>query len=280
MGKILVIKNKLEMRNIIIVLLVIGFNVSDVVAQALDDIVERRLISERRTLAYQPLREADIFWERRIWRVIDVREKMNQPFSYPEEPLFKIFESAALTGDIALYSTEDDRFSTELSLEEIQATLYKRDTVEIMDPETLQPTLKIVDDMINVEDIKRFRVKETWFFDENTGQMRVRILGIAPLIEVFDDNDNFKFEKALFWIHYPSCRDLLAQHKVFNPLNDSSLMTWEDLFEMRFFSSYIYKASNVRGDRIQDYKEGLDQLLEADKIKEELFNFEHDLWTY
>lgn len=268
------------MKYLTTILLLILLSQVSLRAQALDDIVERRLVSERRTLEYSPLREADIFWERRIWRVIDVREKMNQPFVYPEMPLYKIFETAALKGDIALYSAENDRFTSEMSIADIQATLFRNDTVEVVDPVTQESTLKIVIDELNFADVKRFRIKESWFFDENTGQMRVRILGIAPMIEVYDDNDNFKFEKALFWIHYPSCRGLLAQHPVFNPLNDSSLMTWEDIFEMRFFSSYIYKASNVRGDRIKDYKSGLDQLLEADKIKEELFNFEHDLWSY
>jgi gliding motility associated protien GldN len=253
---------------------------TSVIAQPLDDIVERRLISERRTLAYQPLREADIFWERRIWRVIDVREKMNQPFAYPEMPLFDIFKTAALAGDLPLYSPENDRFTMALSPEDIQATLFHQDTIEVVDPETLEPELKVINDEINVANIKRFRVRESWFFDEKIGQMRVRILGIAPLIEEYDDDDNFKFERALFWVHYPSCRDLLANFQVFNTLNDSSLMTWEDIFEMRYFSSYIYKASNVRGDRIKDYKSGMDQLLEADKIKEELFDFEHDLWSY
>ena len=68
--------------------------------------------------------------------------------------------------------------------------------------------------------------------------------------------------------------------KVFNPGNDGDLGTWEDLFERRFFSSYIYKESNVYNRRIQDYLQGVDILLEADKIKQEIFNYEHDLWSY
>ena len=56
----------------------------------IDDIVEKRMIDERRVLPYQPLREADIFWEKRIWRIIDIREKMNLPFAYPEERFFTI----------------------------------------------------------------------------------------------------------------------------------------------------------------------------------------------
>lgn len=249
-------------------------------AQPLDDIVERKLIKERNVLAYQPLREADIFWEKKIWRIIDVREKMNLAFSYPEEPLFQILENAAMDGQIALYSAEDDKFSYRMNEQEMHSVFYSRDTVEIINPETMIPELRVIEDQVNFENVKRFRIKEVWFFDENTGTMNVRILGIAPLIEEFDDNDNFKFETPMFWVHYPSCRELFAQHRVFNSINDAAMMTWEDLFETRMFASYIYKASNIRNDRIKDYASGVDRLLEADKIKQELFNFEHDLWSY
>ena len=249
-------------------------------AQPLDDIVERKLIKERNVLAYKPLREADIMWEKRVWRVIDVREKMNLPFMYPQAPFFKILEQAALNGKIALYSTEDDKFSTILDTAEIRSVFYSSDTVEVTDPVTFQTELRVIEDIINYENVRRFRIKEVWFFDENTGTMNVRILGIAPLIEEYDDNDNFKFERPLFWVYYPECRPLFAQQQVFNSFNDRALTTWDDLFEMRLFSSYIYKASNVRDDRIKDYASGVDMLLEADKIKSEIVNFEHDLWSY
>ena len=105
-------------------------------------------------------------------------------------------------------------------------------------------------------------------------------MGIAPLKEVYDDNDNFLYEQPLFWAYYPYMRDLLARKETFNPFNDAIRMSWEDIFEMRYFSSYISKESNVYDRRIKDYKSGLDILVEADNIKEEILNFEHDLWTY
>jgi gliding motility associated protien GldN len=267
------------MKQLFFLLILITFQ-PDLYAQPLDDIVPRQLIKDRKTLAYQPLREADIMWEKRIWRVIDVREKMNLPFMYPEAPFFKILENAAMEGQINLYSTEDDRFLRVMDEKEMRSTFYKTDTVEVTDPVDFSTKIKIVESELNFENVKRFRIKEVWYFDENTGTMKVRILGIAPLIEAYDDNDNFKFERPLFWVYYPECRELLAKQQVFNSFNDRALTTWDDLFEMRLFSSYIYKTSNVRNDRIRDYASGVDMLLEADKIKNELFNFEHDLWTY
>ena len=246
----------------------------------LDDIVDKRLTTDKRLLPYDHVREADIFWEKRIWRVIDIREKMNLPFAYPERPFFSILMDAATGGEITVYSTEDDKFSSKLTPDEVASMGATIDTVITFDPETYEEQLQVVRNDINPEDVKRFRLKEVWFFDEETSTLQVRILGIAPLIDKTDENGNFLYEKPMFWVYYPEAREILSREKVFNVGNDASPITWEDLMEMRFFSSYIYKESNVRDRRIQDYLTGVDLLLEADKIKQEIFNFEHDLWSY
>lgn len=246
----------------------------------LDDIVEKRLTVEKRVLPYDHVREADIFWEKRIWRIIDVREKMNLSFAYPERPLFTIFQEAAESGEITVYSTEDDKFSIPLTPDEVASMGASVDTIATVDPETYEETFQIVRNEVNPSDVKRFRLKEVWFFDEESSTLQVRILGIAPLIEEFDDNGNFKYERPMFWVYYPGAREVLGRERVFNMGNDSSPMTWEDIFEMRFFSSYIYKESNVFDRRLEDYLSGVDLLMEAENIKQEIFNFEHDLWTY
>ena len=246
----------------------------------LDGIVEKRLIEERQVLEYEPMREADIFWEKRIWRVIDVREKMNLPFAYPELPFFTIVMDAAINGEITVYSTEDDKFTYKLEPDEVASMGASVDTVITFDPETYEEQIQVVRNDLNPEDVKRYRLKEIWFFDEESSTMQVRILGIAPLIDVKDDNGNFRYEKPMFWLYYPHIRELLARNQVFNVGNDNGVMTWEDLFEMRYFSSTIYKESNVYDRRLQDYLSGIDLLLEADQIKNELFNFEQDLWSY
>jgi len=246
----------------------------------LDDIVEKRIITDRKVLPYQPLREADIFWEKRIWRVIDIREKMNLPFAYPEKPFFTILMDAAVNGDITVYSTEDDNFSARLEPDEVASMGANIDTVTTFDPETYEEQIQVVRNELNPEDVKRFRLKEIWFFDEETSMMQVRILGIAPLLDRKDDQGNFLFEQPMFWAYYPECREIFARHQVFMEGNDASPITWEDLMEMRFFSSYIFKESNVYDRKLDGYLTGVDLLLEADKIKQEIFNFEHDLWSY
>jgi len=243
----------------------------------MDGLVER---SSRRILPYDHVREADILWEKRVWRVIDIREKMNLPFAYPERPFFSILMDAAVDGSLTTYSTEDDKFTSPLTPDEVASMGATVDTVITFDPETYEEQIQVVRNDLNPEDVKRFRLKEIWFFDEETSTMQVRILGIAPLIDVKDENGNFRYEKPMFWVYYPEARKTLADEFVFNPGNDASPNTWEDLMEMRFFASYIYKESNVLNRRLQDYLSGVDLLREADKIKQSIFNFEHDLWSY
>jgi len=246
----------------------------------LDDIVDKRIINERRVLPYDPIREADIFWEKRIWRIIDVREKMNLPFAYPAEPFFSILMNAAMEGEITAYGTEDDKFSYPLEPEEVASMGATVDTIITFDPETYEEQIQVVRNDLNPEDIKQFRMKEIWFFDEESSRLDVRILGIAPLRDEYDEQGNYKYTIPLFWVYYPDCREILARYQVFNDGNDASPLSWEDLMEMRYFSSYISQESNVYGRKVQDYLTGVDMLLEAEKIRLEIFNFEHDMWEY
>lgn len=246
----------------------------------LDGIVERKLIMEKQVLPWETVRESDIMWSKRIWRVIDVREKINLPFIYPEMPFFKILMKGVQDSVIKAYKAENDKFYYRLSPQEASTIGVRVDTITKIDPNTYETKIEVVRSEIDVNDIKRFRVKEEWYFDKQYSRLYVRILGIAPLKDVKDDMDNFLYEQPLFWIRYPDCREYLARHRVFMDGNDSNPMSWEDLFEMRRFSSYIFKESNVYNRRLQTYLQGIDILLEGEKIKQEIFNFEHDLWQY
>ena len=247
----------------------------------LDDIVEKRLTYEKRILPYENLREADILWEKRIWRVIDIREKMNLPFAFPDRPFFGILMEAAENAEITVYSAEDDKFTSPLDPEEIKTMGAKADTIPFFDPITYEERDTIVYNVLNFADVKRFRMKEIWFFDEESSTLNVRILGIAPLLDEYDEDGNFLFERPLFWVYYPEARQILAREPVFNMFgNDTEKMTWEDVMESRMFSSYVYKESNVHDRRLQGFLSGVDLLLEADRIKSKIFNFEHDMWSF
>lgn len=243
-----------------------------------DGVALPMLLKQRTPLPYAPVRESDIFWSKRVWRLVDTREKMNLYWVYPPEPLAKILIESAINGDLQVY--QDDRFTQKLSTKELQAQMNTIDTIASVSIWTQLDTTIVVENAINYESVKRYRIKEDWFFDSHTSTLGVRILGIAPLIEVYDDLGNFRFEKPLFWIYYPAARKSLATHKVYREGNDAAMHSWEDMLEMRYFSSYIIKASNVHDQRIQDYLTGVDALLEGEKIKNEIFNFEGSLWAY
>lgn len=245
----------------------------------LDDIVERVLVFEKQTLDYEKLREADVFWQRRIWRLIDVREKMNLPFSYPERPFVDVLLEA--TENLELTAYADEKFEIPMSKEDIDSKVNKKETVSTIDPESGEEIIKEVVQELNPEDIKQFRVKEVWFFEEESSTFQKRILGIAPIRDAFNDSGDYMGQEVLFWVYYPEARKVLAREKAYNMFNnDSTPMTWEDIFEMRFFASYIYKESNVYDRRLEEFLSGLDLLMESGKIKDKLFSYEHDLWAY
>lgn len=247
-----------------------------------DNFYDRYLYKEKKIIPYDFVHEKDVFWEKRIWRVIEVNEKMNHPFRYEKEgeSLIEILVAHARNQDIQLYGTMNDEFKDPMSADEQKNIGTTVDTIVTFDPDTFADIITPVVNKLNPKNIKKFRIKEVWFFDEETSAMGVRILGIAPIIQRFDDNGNFLNEGPMFWAYYPELREILARHEAFNEHNDAMRMSWEDIFENRHFASYIIKESNVYDRRIQDYKSGLDALLEGEKIKDGMFHFEHDQWEY
>jgi len=110
--------------------------------------------------------------------------------------------------------------------------------------------------------------------------MDVRILGLCPVKDDFDEDGIFRGYKPLFWIYFPEARPIFAKNEVFNRFNDAERRTYDDVFWKRMFGSYVYKEQNVYDRKIVDYAMGLDALLEAERVKNDLFKFEHDLWEY
>ena len=190
--------------------------------------------------------------------------------------------NAGRQGDITLYHHSfGGEFETPMTQEEAQVVGRSTDTIITFDPVTFEEIIKIVHNELNWEDINTYRVKEVYFFDEETSKLDVRILGIAPIIDRTDENGNYLNSGPLLWTYYPEVRETLARTEAFNVDNDAARMSWEDVFEARMFSGYITKESNVYDRRIKDYKtEPMAILLESDKIKEGIFHFDHDLWTY
>ena len=151
---------------------------------------------------------------------------------------------------------------------------------EKFDPDNQEYYLDTTYNVFQRHDVKKYRIKEEWFFDKQRSVMEVRIIGICPVIDRKNEDGVYTGETPLFWVYflklekfYPNLRYLIQKEWC-------SSLTYDDIFHKRFFSSRIVKESNKYDRKISEYKEGIDALLEAEKIKEEIFNLEHDLWEY
>ena len=245
----------------------------------------------KRVIPYPDLREADVMYKRRIWQEIDLRQKFNHPFYFPLDPiqdrqnLFDVIREALLVeGSLVAYSAgplgTDDEFTFPLSADSIRkilnpVTLVKQydDFGEVIG--TIQQSNELSSDKIT-----RYRIKEDWIWDRQRSERYVRILGIAPLMEDFDIDGNSVGFRPLFWLYYPECRYVFANSEVYNMFNDAQRRTYEDLFQKRYFSSYIIKEDNSFNRTISSYARGLEALAESERIQQELFNLEHDIWHY
>ena len=280
-------------------------------SNVLDGVYIQEHIPTKRVVQYTHLREADVMWSKRIWRVIDLREKMNHKLLYPLEKLtdrmclFDVIRYGALQeGAITVYSPEDDRFTFPVKpsngnindpefKQELNKMFSREVKVKQFDPETGEPLTdadgqEIVLDTIEFlenRDIVKYEIKEDWFFDKQRSQLDVRIIGISPIIYLTEENAETGVPeviglKNLFWLYFPECRYTFQNFYVYNPNNDAQKMSFDDLFWKREFSSSIKKESNTFDRKIAPNNTGLDALLESERIKNDMFNFEHDLWHF
>ncbi|MFY0252790.1 gliding motility protein GldN [Chitinophaga sp. 30R24] len=254
-----------------------------------DGVVERNLARDRTPIDYDYIREDDRFWEKRVWQVIDIREKMNLPFQYNVEDengtnqlFINILLDAIKNKEVEAFSPIDDRFTTVMPFAEIQNKLSGEErTVRSIDPVTGEEKMVTTRDDFDPRTIKQYKIKEVWVIDKEASALKVRILGIAPMVSRINEDGSIRASIPLFWVYYPDCRAILAKHDVYNQNNDASTISWEDLFEMRFFGSYIVKENNTYNREIKDYiKDGVMRLLEGQAIKDRIFNKEQDLWEY
>lgn len=268
------------------------FNGNKAEAQVvLDNIYTPEHIPVRKPVPYKFLRESDAMYKKRVWRVIDLREKINLNLYYPTTPIDQRYSLIDLllwginTEGLTAYNTDDDRFTQPIGRSQIEANFGAVEKNITTYDENGDEVITAVKGDIYSTEIKQYWLKEDWFFDRQHSTMDVRIIGISPVrFYVKDDEggEDAEIRKAyVFWIYFPEVRRILANHEVFNNNNDAERKTFDDIFMKRYFNSFIVKVSNVYDDRgISEYSMGIQSLLEADRFKNQITDYEQDLWEY
>jgi gliding motility associated protien GldN len=255
------------------------------------------LIQDRTPIPYQQLRQEDAAYDERIWSEIDTREKINLPFRYAADEdngnqrfisiLFKAIQDGPDNGGVTAFSNVDDRFTTPMTKAEV-AKAISGGTVSVPIYDSLGNVVGNKETIaeVNLDSFYKFRIKEEVIFDKQSSRLFWRILGIAPVKRVITASGVDLGYTELFWVYYPDMRPIFAKYYVYNGKNYGARATWEDLFESRMFHGRIIKSTldNPFDQYLKD-QTGLKgnsilQLLQGERIKDEIFDYEQNLWSY
>ncbi|PKA82467.1 protein involved in gliding motility GldN [Ulvibacter sp. MAR_2010_11] len=250
-------------------------------------------------LPYGYTDERDVLWSRTTWEIIDLDERVNFPLYYPidtnnigadRRSLYDVLVKAIKNGEIE-HVYADSYFTEKRTLKDIEASLVYSDTtdlgIEQLNAEGTVDEQYVRKFNLDAGDVEEWRIRGYWYMDKRQGELKYRLLGICPVAnearsKAFPD-DNIDSKVELFWVWFPAARDVLHEAKAFNRKNTSQPITFDHLLNSRRFHGVIYKEDNVQGDRnVSDYisDNALMQLLESDRILEQIRNIEIDMWNY
>ncbi|SDB52756.1 protein involved in gliding motility GldN [Flavobacteriaceae bacterium MAR_2010_188] len=250
-------------------------------------------------LEYGYVDDRDILYSKMTWEKIVLDERVNFPLYYPVDTnnigsnrrsLFDVLLKAISEGKIKRVY-DDSYFEVERTMKDLGSAMSKIDTLDIgyeqYNAEGFVDPQYIVKRNITSYDVSAYLIKGLWYFDKRLGELRYRLLGIAPAapdVNFIDSEDAAnKMPIALFWVFFPEARQVLHEAKVFNGGNSAAPLSFDHLLNSRRFNGYMYREENVYGDReVKDYiaDNALMQLLESDRIKDKIRNFEMDMWSY
>jgi len=256
-----------------------------------------QLISDNdKPLAYGYVHDRDVLMGKMVWEIIDLSEKINFPLYFPVDTanigsdrrsLYDVLTRAIKSGEISeVYS--DSYFNTKKTFKDIQASLSRIDTTDA-GREQINAGQKVSEEYVlrsdlTAQDVTQYKIKGFWYFDKRQSELKYRLLAICPVTpDVYTMNSEEKDYIELFWIFFPDAREVLHEAKAFNNKNSAMPVSFDQILNSRRFNSVIYKEENVYGDReIKEYMKdnAQSQLLEAERVKEKIRDFESDMWNY
>ncbi|RTZ01716.1 gliding motility protein GldN [Flavobacterium sp. RSP49] len=258
---------------------------------------DAQLISDNdRPLSYGYVHDRDVLMGKTTWEIIDLNEKINFSLYFPVDTanigsdrrsLYDVLTKAIKSGELTEVYT-DSYFNTKKSFKDIQASLTRIDTTDA-GREQINAGNQISEEYIlrqdlSAQDVTQYKIKGYWYFDKRQSELKYRLLGICPVTpDVYTMNSDQKDYIELFWVFFPAARDVLHDAKAFNDKNSAMPISFDQILNSRRFNSFIYKEENVYGDRaIEEYMKdnAQNQLLESDRVKEKIRNFESDMWNY
>jgi gliding motility associated protien GldN len=258
-----------------------------------DEAVETKDIRDRNPLPYEHLRVDDAVYRHKIWREIDAREKINLPFRYSADEnngnqrFISILMKAIQDSAVTVFDPIDDRFTTPLTIAQVAEKISGgKEIVDLYGPDGTKTGTKEVVKEVNLDSFYKFKLKEEVIFDKEASRLFWRILGIAPVKNVITSQGIDLGPTELFWVYYPDMRPIFAKYETYNGKNYGQRQSWEELFENRMFSGRIIKSTmdnpfDLPINAVPGLKDnGVFQLLEGERIKEKIFNYELDLWSY
>jgi gliding motility associated protien GldN len=258
-----------------------------------DEAVETSNLRDRTPLPYENLRADDALFRHKIWREIDIREKINLPFRYSADEnngnqrFISILLQAIQDSAVTVFDNIDDRFTTPMTKSMVAKNITGDPIpIHLYDQQGNDSAVVYKNREFNPDSIYKFHVKEEVIFDKESSRLFWRILGIAPVMNIINSQGINMGESELFWVYYPDMRPVFAKYEVYNGKNFGARMSWEELFESRMFYGRIVKSTidNPYDLKIKLYPGLADQpilqLLEGENIKEKIFNYEQDLWSY
>lgn len=256
-----------------------------------------QLISDNdKPLEYGYVDDRDVLMGKTVWEIIDLSERINFPLYFPidtanigsdRRSLYDVLTKAIRNGEITEVYT-DSYFNTKKSYKDIQASLTRIDTTDagreqINAGQAISPEYIVKQDL-TAQDVTQYKIKGYWYFDNRQSELKYRLLGICPVTpDVYTMNSEEKDYIELFWVFFPSAREVLHEAKSFNNKNSAMPISFDQILNSRRFNSVIYQEENVYGDRqIMSYMKdnAQNQLLEAQRVKEKIRDFEQDMWNY